>query len=108
MGTLLLLLIIVFIIIPLLRGMFAIFRARKTVKKYFDQFRQAQNTGNSRSDKNSAEHRSTRKRKKINPEDGEFVAFEDIPGSVCDNDAQTKKNIAVEQQIVDVEWEDIK
>ena len=92
-----------------MKGMLAIMRARRSARRFFDQFRQAAGaSGGNRG--NSSEHQPQPKpRKKINPEDGEFVTFEDLP---ADSDStvytETYTEVRVEQQIVDVEWEDIK
>lgn len=101
MGTFLLLLILFFVVMPLVRGMLALYRARRAARKYFEQFRR--NAGNQQQNTGPQPRKA---RKKINPEDGEFVSFEEIPGkNDSDNKKQTK--VTVEQQIVDVEWEDL-
>lgn len=107
MVLLLWLLLIFFVIIPLFKAGMAVYRARKSAKQFFDQFRQAAGQ-QTRSDYGASHQRPVRKRKKINAEDGEFVSFEDIPGATPSEQSGTEANIVVEQQIVDVEWEDIK
>lgn len=101
MGTFLLLLILFFVVIPLVRGMITIYRARRAARKYFEQFRR--NAG-PQQQKSGPQPKKTRK--KINPEDGEFVSFEEIPGKT-DTAEKTQTKVTVEQQIVDVEWEDL-
>ena len=105
MTTFLLLLLIFFVVIPLIKSMTAVYRARKAARRFFDQFRQDTDPHSRRRD--NPRQQPPRPRKKINPDDGEFVQFEDLPA-----DSSTKKKTVsetvVEQQVVDVEWEDIK
>ena len=106
MTAILLVLLIVFVIVPLIKGLIAINRARRSARRFFDQFRQAEGAPGRRQNR-AAEPPQPKPRKKINPDDGEFVAFEDLP---ADSSAErtTFVSVEVEQQIVDVEWEDIK
>lgn len=92
----------VFVVVPLIRGVAAIYRARHAAREFFDQFRQSTSGTYTRPPKQ--EERKTKK--KINPDDGEFVQFEDLP-SDRDETATTYTEVTVEQQVVDVEWEDI-
>ena len=50
-----------------------------------------------------------RRSKKIDPNEGEYVAFEDITISATEtsDNRQQHTRYTVEQQIVDAEWEDI-
>lgn len=105
MGTFLFLLLIFFVVIPLIKSITAIYRARKAARRFFEQFRQsAPSSGNSRA---TPPNEPRRQRKKINPDDGEFVQFEDLP---ADNSAghTSASETVIEQQVVDVEWEDLK
>ncbi len=108
MLTFLLILLFTFtVVIPLIRGMRAIYRARRAARQYFEQFRQAAaGTQSSYGNQASAKQQSAR-RKKINPDDGEFVQFEDLPADAPTVE-KTQTTTIIEQQIVDVEWEDIK
>lgn len=90
----------------MVRGMIAIMRARRSARRFFDQFRQAAGAPGARQSK-AAEKPQPKPRKKINPDDGEFVAFEDLPAD-SSSERTTYVSVEVEQQIVDVEWEDIK
>lgn len=102
MTTFFLLLLLFFVIWPMIKGMLAIMRARRSARRFFDQFRQAAGSP-------QKEPEQPKPRKKINPEDGEFVAFEDLPPETDSATyTETRTEIRVEQQIVDVEWEDIK
>lgn len=106
MTAILLVLLIVFVIVPIFKGVIAIMRARRSARRFFDQFRQAAGAPNGHQRK-APQQPQPKPRKKINPDDGEFVAFEDLP---ADTSAEhtTFVSVEVEQQIVDVEWEDIK
>lgn len=106
MATFLLLLLLILVVWPLVRGMIAIARARRSARRFFDQFRQAAGSADGNRGQ-QAEQPQPKPRKKINPDDGEFVAFEDLPGD-SSSDRSTFASVEVEQQIVDVEWEDIK
>lgn len=103
MGTFLLLLFIFFVIIPLVRGAVAIYRARRAARKFFDQFRNP-GTGS----QSAAPEQPRPKAKKINPEDGEFVSFEDIPAAGPSVRSDSPRDVKPEPQVVDVEWEEIK
>lgn len=106
-SLLLLVILFVFVIWPMVKGLIAINRARRSARQFFNQFRQGAGDPNGGYRRAAEEQPRPKSRKKINPDDGEFVAFEDIPG---DSSSQGSRNVKVEieQQIVDVEWEDIK
>lgn len=49
-----------------------------------------------------------RPRKKIDPDVGEYVAFTEVEGASGQSESyRTATSVRVEQQVVDVEWEDI-
>lgn len=102
MGTFILLILIFFVIIPLLRGIVAVYRARRAARKFFDQFR------NPAAGSQSAPEQPRPKAKKINPEYGEFVAFEELPADGTPDNTGHTRDVRPEPQVVDVEWEDIK
>ncbi|MDE6367904.1 MAG: hypothetical protein K2K94_01540 [Muribaculaceae bacterium] len=106
MTTFLLLLLLIFVIWPMVRGMIAIARARRSARRFFEQFRQAAGAPDGQQ-RNAPEQPQPKPRKKINPDDGEFVAFEDLPADTS-TEPTTFASVEIEQQIVDVEWEDIK
>ncbi len=106
MATFFLLLIIFFIVIPLFRGVVAVYRARRAARRFFDQFKNA-----SPGQQATRHHEQPQPRaKKINAEDGEFVSFEELPPDVSQSETSGRQTnaVVVEQQVVDVEWEDIK
>lgn len=98
-------LLFIFIILPflifLIRTAFFVHRARKGIR---DAFR-----GTSNSDDSEQSNATPRRSKKIDPDEGEYVAFEDITVSTSETsgDGRRYTEYTVEQQIVDAEWEDI-
>ncbi len=101
-------LLFIFIIVPVLvtlvRAAFFVHRARKSVR---DAFRGMDNgDGGSGQQDCTARHRRS---KKIDPRDGEYVAYEEIAVSASEtaDNGRHSMRYTVEQQIVDAEWEDI-
>lgn len=98
-------LLFIFIILPFLIFLiwtaFFVHRARKGIR---DAFR-----GTSNSDDSEQSNATPRRSKKIDPNEGEYVAFEDITISATEtsDNKQQHTRYTVEQQIVDAEWEDI-
>lgn len=98
-------LLFIFIILPfliiLIRTAFFVHRARKGIR---DAFR-----GMGNSDDSEQSNATPRRSKKIDPDEGEYVAFEDITVSTSETsgDGRRYTEYTVEQQIVDAEWEDI-
>ncbi len=98
-------LLFIFIILPFLIFLiwtaFFVHRARKGIR---DAFR-----GTSNSDDSEQSNATPRRSKKIDPDEGEYVAFEDITVSTSETsgDGRRYTEYTVEQQIVDAEWEDI-
>lgn len=103
MGTILFLIFLLFFIIPIVKLLTAVYRARRNARRFYERFRSQ--AGSPFSEPQSQQ--PPRPRKKIDPADGEFVAFEDIPGD-CEQQQTTYTEVKIEQQIVDVEWEDIR
>lgn len=106
MGSILFLLLIFFVIVPLVRGLLAFYRLRRNARQFFEGFR---NPGASTGSDRAPRQEQPRHRKKIDPTEGEFVSFEELPPD-ADSTAytETRTEVRVEQQVVDVEWEDIK
>ncbi len=109
--SLLILALVVFILWPLIRTAFAIYRLRKGAKQ---AFRQAQRQAEEQQRYNrpggwSGTQQSTQrpKKKKITSDQGEYIDWEEIPSSP-DSTPHSSTSFASEQQIVDAEWEDIK
>lgn len=93
--------IILPVIITLVRAAFLVHRARKGIR---DAFRGTNNADNS---EQSAD--TPRRSKKIDPDEGEYVAFEEISVTATETseNGRSGTRYTVEQQIVDAEWEDI-
>lgn len=100
-----LILIFVFVVIPLIRLAAAIWRAQRAAKSYINNFKKQ--TENYRK-ANSQQPEPQKKKKKIDPSDGEFVNFEELPSEAEATQSSKTTYVEIEQQVVDVEWEDIK
>ncbi len=104
MLTFFLLLLLFFIVIPALRVMWRISQIRSAFKKQ-------QQRANDMFNRARQPRPEPRKKKKIDPNVGEYVAFEEIKTSTtvtesAEPDGSTR--IKVESQIEDAVWEDIK
>ena len=115
LGLLLLGFIVFFIIIPLIRVGMAVNRVRRQQREMFNNiFGGGTESTSGNSGKNKKENTSPKaKRKKIDANVGEYVEFEEITTTVSDSESTAGGNnkatkTITEQQIVDVEWEDIK
>ena len=90
--------------------MIAVFRFRKQVRDMFEQAQNSSRSGFSQH-KNREYAAPEKKKKKIDSDVGEYVAFEEIKVSETERHTETsgsKTEIKVESQIEDVEWEEIK
>lgn len=110
MEIILLFLLIFFVIIPLVRVAGAIFRARNTAKDFYDKFRQAASSAGAYATGSRQSARQPVKKKKIDPSQGEYVAFEEVTVGqeppAQGGDERSRR--IIEPQVVDVEWEDIR
>lgn len=113
MGTFILLLVIFFIIIPLgkiiWRGYLFHRQWKKATRGMRDAFNQS--TRQQSDDSGPQKSRSSRfKKKKINPDVGEYVVFEEIACNVSQStdDTASETRYSSESQIEDAVWEDIK
>lgn len=98
---LLLILFLLFVVVPLLRIGWAVYRLRRRAAEMFDsQFRQQEYYG-------SRQQRRPERKKKIDPGVGEYVPFEELP-SEPDSGRNHDVKFTPESQIEDVGWEDIK
>ena len=124
MGTFLLLLFIFFIVVPLVKVGIRIYAMRRQWKEFYRAatgqsprsggrgFGFSRSRKDGRGPASSAKDGAQRQRgKKIDPDVGEYVAFEEISCNVGNSskadDAKTSAKFKTEQQIVDVEWEDL-
>lgn len=110
MTTFFLLLILFFIIYPMLRALWAGFKLHRNWRKATEGFRDAY-----RRAAGSQPQQPKPKKKKIDPNVGEYVAFEEIKtettaysSTETSADGTTTTEIKVESQIEDAVWEDIK
>lgn len=108
-AVILIFLLIFFVVIPIFRVGAAIYRARRQARQFFDNF--GRNGAGAPADETAAAPKP--KKKKIDPADGEYVQFEEIEStttvdSKTDSAGHTTTTVETEQQIVDIEWEDIK
>ena len=106
--TILLFLLIFFVIIPLCKALWHGWKIRQQWKQATqgmrDAFRQAQEQQKAR------EEEARKPKKKIDPEVGEYVAFEEI---ACDVKTEARSadghtTVRTESQVEDAVWEDIK
>jgi len=112
MGTIFLLLFIFFIVIPLCRLGWRAWMLHRQWQRATEDLRNAF-SGNAsaksrRHDENAAPRR---KKKKIDPTVGEYVAFEEkkgAPGSTQAPGSGSATSFSAESQIEDAIWEDIK
>lgn len=103
---LLLFIIIFFIIVPLGKIALQVYRTRKQFRDLYNSFRGNSGTQGS-ADRSGAAYRTPeRKKKKIDPSVGEYVAFEEISETVTYSET-TKTDFRPEPQISDAEWEEI-
>ena len=78
---------------------------RRTRRQVNDAFGFGEATGSKQPNRKSPRHQG----KRINPNVGEYVEFEDLPPLYqTSGQDSTKVRYTVEEQISDVEWEDIK
>lgn len=96
----------------LIKGIFAVAQARNQFKSIFDQARRA--TGDQYARQQPRERKGgwsnpLRRRKKIDPEVGEYVHFTESKTSASQSTATNGQVRTVrEEQVTDVEWEDVK
>lgn len=118
MGRLLLILFIVFVIIPVVRLLWTVYKARRQARDFFNNYQRqageayARQYGGGDSDSYDrgrySEPRRYRRRsgKKIGRDVGEYVSFEELPPQT-DRCYVPPRHVAAEDQITDVEWEDV-
>lgn len=116
MGTFLLALFIIFIVIPIARVVWSVYRLRSQARSAFRRFEQDMRgqAEDARRDARPGGWRSAPAReKKISREQGEYVEWEEVAVTETSvgqdaSSGPTETRFESEQQIVDVEWEDVK
>lgn len=110
-------LVVVFIVIPFLRMLWAGYKLRNKMKKAFREFQEQMQQQQQQAQQNAQnkgwDTKNTNQKKKFDRNQGEYVEWEDvkITESTADNSANTHKKeerIEKEQQISDAEWEEIR
>jgi len=110
MGTFILLLFIFFIVIPLAKVLWKAYLLHRQWNKATQGMRDAFNQTRQQASQSKSSYRRRDKKKKIDPNVGEYVAFEEI---ACNTTAQTAEpqddaKLRSEPQVEDAVWEDIK
>lgn len=112
-GYLLLIILAIWLVPKLVRGYVFVHRARSQMRDIYNQMYGGANSANDdakqRRRKSGWSAPMTRKRKKIDPQVGEYVKFEEIATetTVIDDKGNTHTGYQVEQQITDAEWVDL-
>lgn len=111
-------LIVVFIVIPFLRMLWAGFKLRNKMKKAFREFQeqmqqQQQQAQERQNTPPGSQGNAPQQKKKFDRNQGEYVEWEEIKttASTADNSANThEKEVRIEKepQISDAEWEEIR
>lgn len=118
MGTFLLFLLLFFVVIPLIRGLWQLWRIRRAYRRAQQRMNDIFNgasTGTRPTDGRTRKAQTSRKGKKIDPDVGEYVAFEEIrtqstsatADGAARTDTKTTDTVRVESQIEDADWEDL-
>lgn len=113
MGYFLLILFLVFVLPPIIRGIVAVHRFRRQTRDAFEAMYGAGKQGrpDARRERKAGWSDSGRqKKKKINKDVGEYIAFEEITVEQtvsAETDGRGQATYEVEQQVSDAEWEEI-
>lgn len=119
MLTFLIIALLLFLFWPVIKAMLAINRARKQARQMYEQAQRAADEEARRrrpggwSAPSGHGHDTNRPSgKKINPDDGEYVEWEDISVSSSAYSAEKdtsagRTRFTAEEQVIDVEWEDL-
>lgn len=114
LGYLLLIILAVWLVPKLIRGYLFVHRIKKQARTMYEQMYN-NNPGTQQQQRRSSRRPGwsapTQRRKKIDPEVGEYVKFQEI--TVTETTQQPTgdtphTSYPIEQQITDAEWEDIK
>lgn len=110
MGILIALLIIFFVLPYVFRPLVMWWLKRKIQKRFGDAFNGYGAPQDMPKERKAGWSQAPAAKKKIDATAGEYVKFEDVKVETTVTDAEGQKDtrFVAEQQIVDVEWEDIK
>ncbi len=117
MGTFLLLLLIFFVVIPLCRVMWRVWqvsrtmhRAQRDLNDLFGQAARGTRASAQGGSARTSQGRPATHRKKIDPDAGEYVAFEEVSvkTTTTTTDTARGRDFCAESQIEDAEWEEVK
>lgn len=104
----LLLLLFIFVIWPLIRVAIAVNRVKKNARQAYEAM-YGQQAERPRQRKAGWSTPETAKKKKIDRNVGDYVAYEELPAEPATGNGtrQTPRQGSTEQQIVDADWEEI-
>lgn len=116
MGTFILLLFIFFIVIPVCKLLWRGWQFHRRWKDATAGLRDAYARAYGQQTRNGSAGQPRRKKKKIDPNVGEYVAFEEIHSTTTSADSSTTtsagstgdKGFRAEPQVEDAVWEDVK
>lgn len=110
MGTFLFLLLLFFVIIPLIKVGWRIWQAQRTFSRMQQQMHDTM-YGGRRPGAGTATATPKRRKKKIDPEMGEYVAFEEVraeASQTTETNAGGTGSFRTESQVEDAVWEEIR
>lgn len=111
---LLILIILGFLLWPAIRTGYTIWRSTKQMRDFMRDpqaaYRRAAGQAYGHSSQSAQRPQPKARRKKIDPEVGEYVAFTEIDSRTSTSASSTGSTTSyrTEQQVTDIEWEDIK
>jgi len=112
MGTFIFLLIFFFVLLPLGRVAWAVWRQYRIVRRHMreaEKFRETFERGSGASRSDGPHPRQPRRRdKKISRDVGEYVAFEEMRVYDSGDRMRERPQVPPEPQIEDADWEEIK
>ncbi len=110
----LLILLIVFVVWPLCKGAWAVYRMRRAYKETINSARRAAEQAQAASRPGGWSAPRSRKSKIVNPNEGEYVEWEDVAADETAEATSSKQSSASGQnsryfreRITDAEWEDL-
>ena len=117
--TFLIIALLLFLFWPVIKAVLAVNKARNQARQMYEQAQRAaedearrRRPGGWSSPAGNGYDRRRQPGKKINPNEGEYVEWEDISVSSSTYTAQTdtdsgRTRFTAEEQVIDVEWEDL-